>query len=179
MGVGPGQDLLLGQWWELIAVAFALIFGQELGERSTSGKIPETLLQGIIDVLPGFASCVRNDAGLACRARPGALVVGVGPGQDLGFGEGRQIQKVAHAAPLGQELRHGRAAGKVALPLAQGRVDLEPCLEDGAGDAAAAARRPFAGGRVVNVGPHEDLSHVEWAHEKLPSPGGTNDHGNV
>jgi hypothetical protein len=103
MGVRPGQNLFLGETWQVADVADAAALGQELGQGRAARQPSEAVSQGRVDVDPLLVKVAQDVPVLATGPAAGPIEVTFRPGQDLFY---RQRLEAAAAAPT-NVARHG------------------------------------------------------------------------
>ena len=153
IGVAPGQDLFDGQ---RRPASFRGRVVRPAEHRPQRRSRPAG--RGVRGAAPGRSSSSprRCGADRACAARgpaPGGLPVHLGPHPDLGHGQPPPLLGPA----LGQQPGQRRAAGQTAEALPQGHVDVLPIFARRFRHPTRPAARPLAVGRMVRVGPGQDL----------------------
>jgi hypothetical protein len=161
MRIRPGQNLLHRQRGRVLRVADAAVFGQQAGEGRTARQTTVALAQVAIHGVPGFLRRLVDPTGGPRRPGARALVVGIGPGQDLADGQPRQTALVADPALLGQQLGQGGPTRQPAQALAQRHVQVDPLLIGRPEDPLHLLLGPLSGPFVVGIGPGENLRQVD------------------
>jgi hypothetical protein len=118
MGVGPSQDAPSAQPGQVVRIANPSPLGQQLGERRTLREAPQAFAESAIERSPVLSQAAGNGTGRLPRLRPGALMVSIRPGQDLGHGQSRTEALVNLLDGLaGRQVANGFAHAE-ALPTA-------------------------------------------------------------
>jgi hypothetical protein len=128
MVVGPGQDLLQRQSWQVGAIAGVDAFSQQTCERRLPPEFSKPQSKRLIDCPPGLAWGFWYWAGK--RAGPGARTapMAASPGHDLFFCQSREIQADPHSPAFGQQLEQGHTSGQSAPIGAQSIIHGAPGL---------------------------------------------------
>ncbi|MBA4062535.1 MAG: hypothetical protein C0501_02290 [Isosphaera sp.] len=107
VGVGPRQDLPLGQRWQMAHVPHAAMPGKQVEQRFVTGEAAEAASDVLDDLAPGLPAGIRDHFWPMLLLRPlsGSRVKGVRPGQHLAHRQGWEIGKVANTAMFRENLR--------------------------------------------------------------------------
>ena len=111
---------------KILGVAHITMLSEQFTQRRTAGHAAPTVSQGLLDPVPSLSRPSRYRARLDLRPLSCALVVFVGPSQDLSDRQEWQVHPVSHAAVFGEQLGKRRAAWQTANTFAQGHVNRLP-----------------------------------------------------
>jgi hypothetical protein len=183
VSVGPREDLRDGQLGQPLQRLLTSVFEQKPAQARPAGQALEALPQRDVDGVPGLARHAGDRPGGGPRPEARGRMVGVGPDQDC-----FDRQRDTAAGPLGlQPVLHVQAdlchpPGDEWLDLAvllkepgeglpprqsvpatiERHVDQLPRFPGAAvEDPARPMGRPLAGGRVMKIGPGQDVGHRE------------------
>src|ERR1019366_10553733 len=103
MGVGPSQDLFYREPRQVPRVAASAAFGEKLSQRRPGPHAADADAQGAVHGPPRLLRRLGDGARLRSGPGAGALMVSVGPEQDLFTTQHGQRAGITHVPLLGEE----------------------------------------------------------------------------
>ena len=129
----------------------------------SGAEAPEAIAECLVDLAPRLTRCGGDRARFRVRPMAGRCAVRLGPGQDLLPG-----QMAAPAWPvLVQQAGQRRAPRQTAPARPESFVDRVPRLAGCVAHRAGIAMRPLPRGRMVRVGPGQDLGDAQIRKRRL------------